>query len=87
MNLGTFLNEIILRLFAKTPSFFKWVRNASIFLTLLMGLPAFLQEAGVILPDAWIAISNKVVGYAGIVAAFIAQLTATQEAKEEKGIQ
>ena len=53
----------------------------------LMGLPAFFAGGRIVLPDAWIAISNKVVGYAGIVAAFIAQLTATQEAKEEKGIQ
>mgnify|MGYP001267613644 CR=1 FL=1 len=87
MNLGTFLSEIILRLFAKTPSFFKWVRNISLVLTVLIGLPAFLQESGIVLPEYWAAISNKVVGIATIVAAFIAQLTATPEEKEEKGIQ
>lgn len=87
MNLGTFLNEIILRLFAKTPSFFRWVRNISLVLTVLIGLPAFLQESGIVLPEYLAAISNKVVGIATIVAAFIAQLTATNEAKEEKGIQ
>lgn len=87
MNLGTFLNEIILRLFAKTPSFFRWVRNISLVLTVLIGLPAFLQESGIVLPEYLAAISNKVVGIATIVAAFIAQLTATPEAKEEKGIQ
>lgn len=87
MNLGTFLSEIILRLFAKTPSFFRWVRNISLVLAVLIGLPAFLQESGIILPEAWMAISNKVVGYATIAAAFIAQLTATPEAKGKKGIQ
>lgn len=86
MKLGTFLNEIILRFFAKTPSFFIWLRNISIVLTLLIGLPAYLQEAGVDLPDYWDTIANKMVGIATFVAAFIAQLTATPESKEEKGI-
>jgi hypothetical protein len=69
-----FLIELVLRLFSKTPNFFKIVRTISIILTVITGLPLFLQESGIDLPSAWDAIASKIVSIAGVVSAFIASL-------------
>lgn len=82
----SFAAELLTRLFGKTPKFFKIVQILSIVVTLLSGLPAYLQESGVILPEYLNAIASKVVAVCGIVATVIAQLTVTTQDKEAKGL-
>ena len=77
-----FAGELTLRFFSKTPLFFKIVQIASVVVALILGLPDFLAESGVELPEAWTAITDKVILYVGFVGAFIAQLTVTPETKE-----
>ena len=67
-----FFNELIIRLFGETPYFFKVIQIASVATALIIGMPEWLHNAGVTLPAAWEAIGNDVVGYAAMVAAFIA---------------
>jgi len=86
MNLITFVSEIILRFFGKTPSFFKWVQLIAVITALLTGLPAFLEQSGVVLPAYIQAIASKIVSVAAVVAAIIAQLTVTSEVKKEEGL-
>jgi hypothetical protein len=77
-----FAGELTLRLFSKTPLFFKIVQIASVVVALVLGLPDYLAESGVQLPEAWTAITDKIILYVGVVGAFIAQLTVTAETKE-----
>jgi hypothetical protein len=77
-----FAGELTLRLFSKTPLFFKIVQIASVIVALILGLPDYLAESGVQLPESWTAITDKVILYVGFVGAFIAQLTVTAETKE-----
>lgn len=81
-----FLNELLLRLFSSKPWFFKVVQIISIATALITGLPEWLADSGVILPDAWAAISSKVVSIAATVAAFVAQLTVTSDFKKTEGL-
>lgn len=81
-----FLNEILLRLFSSKPWFFKVVQGISIATALITGLPEWLSSSGVILPEAWMAISSKVVSIAAAVAAFVAQLTVTSDYKAKEGL-
>jgi hypothetical protein len=77
-----FFAELSLRFFSKTPWFFKVVQLLSIAVALILGLPQLLADAGVTLPPHIEEITSEVVFYAGIIAAFIAQLTVTTEVKE-----
>jgi len=81
-----FLNELILRLFSKTPHFFTVLKVISVIAALITGLPEWLRDSGVILPEAWMALSNSIVSYAAMAAAFIAQLTMTEDDKAKKGL-
>ena len=71
------LIELLRRLISDTPKIFKSLRNLQIVLALITGLPYFLMENGVVLPEAIQAIASKVVFYASIVGSVIAQLTVT----------
>jgi len=84
MNLITFVSELLLRFFGKTPSFFKWVQVIAVVMALLTGLPAFLEQSGVVLPGYIQAIASKIVSVAAVVAAIIAQLTVTTKVKEDE---
>jgi len=81
-----FLAELILRLFGKTPQFFKIVQIVSIVVAAITGLPEFLIEIGLDLPEAFDVIANKVVAIAAIVSAFISQLTVTTTVKKEENL-
>jgi hypothetical protein len=81
-----FLAELVVRLLGKTPAFFKIVRMISIIIAIITGLPTFLQSAGVDLPDAWDSVVLQVISVAGMVGAFISQLTVTTDDKEKKNI-
>jgi hypothetical protein len=62
----------------------KNIRNISIVIALITGLPAFLAENGLDLPDAIDVISNKVVSIAGIIAAIIAQISVPYDTVEPR---
>lgn len=85
--LTNFFIELIKRFMAETPWFFRVIRTIGIVAAIITGIPALLEGAGVVLPDAIHAIASKVVSIAAIVSAFIAQLTATEKAKKERGIE
>ncbi len=87
--ISKFLIELVKRFSAETPWFFKVIRNLSIATALIAGLPQFLlflTNSGVELPDAVFVFSNKVIAISSLVAAFIAQLTATTKEKESLNI-
>jgi hypothetical protein len=77
-----FIKELLIRLFGKTPWFFKVVQVLAILTALVTGLPSFLESAGLDLPDSWDVISSKVVSIAALVGAFVSQLTVTTEVKK-----
>ena len=81
-----FIAELLTRLFGKTPWFFKVIQILSVVTAIVTGLPQFLTDAGIIIPDAWNAISSQVVSIASLVATFISQLAVTTSVKEEKNI-
>lgn len=86
--MNDFILELIRRWGAKQPWFFKALQWASIAIALILGLPEYLLDAGVLdqLPDAVRGVIDKVVLWAGLVAAFVAKLTATSEEKAERKI-
>lgn len=81
-----FLNELLIRLFSSKPWFFKVIQIVSVLTALVTGLPTFLAESGIVLPEAWEAISSKIVSVAAMVAAFVAQLTVTSDTKNKEGL-
>lgn len=78
-----FIAELVSRLGAKTPWFFRVVRALAIITALVTGLPAFLVANGVELPAAIQLVMSTAVSIASIVAAFIAQLTVTAPEKSK----
>jgi hypothetical protein len=84
--MSDFFSELLLRLFGKTPWFFKVVQVLAVVTALVTGLPEFLESAGVDLPAAWDAVSSKVVSIASLVAAFIAQLPVTTDVKKKENL-
>jgi hypothetical protein len=81
-----FISELLLRLFGKTPWFFKVVQVLAVLTALVTGLPAFLESAGIDLPGSWDVVSNKVVSIAALVGAFVAQLTVTTDVKKKENL-
>lgn len=77
-----FLLQLISKFLAKTPKFFKIIRNVGVALAVVTGLPSFIESAGVVLPEAIQLIASKVVSIASLVAAFIAQLTENTDSKD-----
>ena len=82
----TFIHELVIRLWGDTPWFFKVVQIISVAAALIIGLPDWLRDSGVEIPGAWKSIGNEIVGYAAMVAAFVAQLTTTAEVKKAEGL-
>lgn len=70
-----FLADIVKRFLAKQPKFFVIVTNLAVILAVITGIPGLLEEAGVVLPAAIEAVSNKVIAVVTVVAAFISKLT------------
>lgn len=84
--MNNFFLELLVRLFADTPWFFRVVRIISIIASLLTGIPALLQGAGITLPGPIDAVASDVVAIAALVAAFIAQLTVTAPVKKREDL-
>ena len=80
----TFFAELFKRFFSEKPWFFKWVQGVSAAVAFITGLPTLLASSGIVLPEAWNAISSQIISVAAIVAAFIAQLTVTTKVKEDE---
>jgi hypothetical protein len=86
--MNEFIFELVRRWGAKQPWFFKVVQWIGLAVALVLGLPEYLFDAGVLdqLPDAFQRIVDKAVLWAGLIAAFISKLTATSDAKVERQI-
>jgi len=77
-NIISFLNELVARLFSKTPKFQKTIRNFFLTLVSLSTLIITLQTQGTVLPDwlNWITkLFNWYSVFGGAVGAFVAQLS------------
>lgn len=88
--MNKFFNELIARWAGESPALFKWITRISWVLSCIMLLPQWIdgiQNEGVPFPDTWEKMVITIAGYAGIAIGFIAKLTLTTKAKEEKGIQ
>ncbi len=87
-----FLTELIKRFLSDTPWFFKIVRVLSFVVAIVTGIPEVIEsvcqsmEVCITLPDAWSAISSKVISIAAVVSSFIAQLTVTTDQKKAKNL-
>jgi hypothetical protein len=81
-----FLAELVVRLFGKTPAFFKTLQIITVIVAVITGLPTFLTQVGIDLPDAWDSIVLKIISASSMVGAFISQLTLTTQEKEVEKI-
>jgi hypothetical protein len=79
--INSFLKDIILRLFGKSPKFFQIIKIVGSIAALLTGIPVLLENSGVILPEYLQVFASKIVSIASIVAVFIAQLTVVDTSK------
>jgi hypothetical protein len=74
----TFLNwlrETLQRLLLKSPKFFKiwsWFWGAVMFIS---GIPYLLTQFGVVLPEPFASLSNKVAATAGLIGLFMSSMT------------
>jgi hypothetical protein len=82
--MSDFIKELLIRLLGKTPWFFKVVQVLAVLTAIVTGLPTFLENAGLDLPDSWDIVSSKVVSIAALVGAFVSQLTVTTEVKDKE---
>lgn len=81
-----FLADLLKRLISPNSKFFSILQKIALVLSLITGLPAFLEAQGVVLPEAIATIASKVVSIASLVAAFIAQLTVSDTVKKTLNI-
>jgi hypothetical protein len=81
-----FFAELILRLFSKTPHFFKVIKIISVILAAITGLPSALMSIGLDLPDVWDNVILKAVSAASVGAFFVAQLTVTTKVKQSENL-
>lgn len=82
-----FITELTLRLFGKTPVFFKIVAKVSMVAAFITILPTILTQIGLDLPDVWDTWILKAVSIASVVSAFIAKLTLTEPEKKRLKIE
>ena len=80
MKIPDFIKELIARLFSKNPIFFKIIQVISALVVIITGLPEFLTSIGITLPSNLLALENKTIAIASIVAMIIAQFP-TQDKK------
>jgi hypothetical protein len=71
----TFLQELFMRLSAKSPKFFKVIQFVSLLAAAVTGLPGLLQEMNINLPDWAEVLQNKSVAWASATSLFISMLT------------
>jgi len=80
--MSDFIVELLVRLFSKTPWFFRVVQIISTVALLVSGIPQLLAQSGVTIPAAWTGTVSQVVSIASVVSIFLAQLTTTTKVKE-----
>lgn len=80
--MSDFIVELLVRVFSKTPWFFKVVQIISAVALVVSGLPQLLAQSGVNIPEAWTGTVAQIVSIASMVAIFLAQLTTTTKVKE-----
>jgi hypothetical protein len=81
-----FISQLIVRLFSKTPWFFKVIQILSGVVAALLLLPEWYQayqEGGFILPQHWEDYMQTIIGYALVAQAFLAQLTVPTDVKKK----
>ena len=80
MNVVTdFLTEAVKRFFSKNPKFFK-VINVILALTIAVtGLPTFLAQFGIVLPEWATVLSSKLVAWCAIAGRILVQFTTTDK--------
>jgi len=84
-----FISQLIIRLFSKTPWFFKVVQILTGIVAVILLAPDWVkayQEGGFVLPESWGAFVETVVGYALIAQTFLAQLAVPTDVKEKQDI-
>jgi type III secretory pathway component EscS len=81
-----FAIEAVIRFFSKTPWFFKVIQVITVIVAVITGLPEFLFSAGVDLPDAWDAVSSKIISVAAVIGTIVAQFTTTIQVKESENL-
>lgn len=84
-----FLSQLIVRLFSKTPWFFKVVQILFGITALILLVPEWVkayEEGGFTLPETWSNAVKTIVGYALIAQTFLAQLAVPQDVKDENKI-
>lgn len=74
-NVLAFLQEIVARLKAKSPAFFKVINWIAAITTVLTGLPGLLIQLGITLTPALTILENKTVAIASMAALLISKLT------------
>lgn len=84
--MSDFIVELLVRVFSKTPWFFKVVQIISAVALVVSGLPQLLAKSGVSIPDAWTGTVSQIVSIASMVAIFLAQLTTTTKVKAEESL-
>lgn len=85
-----FISQLIIRLFSKTPWFWKVIQIASGSVSGILLIPVWIeayQGGGFTLPDSWSSALQNIVGYALIAQTFIAQLAVTSDVKKKENIQ
>jgi hypothetical protein len=84
--LQKFIIEILVRFVSDTPNFFKIVRTVGLVVSSISGIALVINTNSELFGEAINTIVVKVIMYAGIASSFIAQLTATTDAKRKEGL-
>ena len=84
--LQKFIIEILVRFVADTPNFFKIVRTVGLVVSSISGIALVINSNSELFGEAINTIVVQVIMYAGLVSSFIAQLTATTDAKRKEGL-
>jgi hypothetical protein len=85
-----FISQLIIRLFSKTPWFWKVIQIISGVVAGILLIPKWIiayQEGGFTIPDNWSAMLQTIVGYALIAQTLIAQLAVPTDVKKKENIQ
>ena len=80
-----FVTQLIVRMFSKTPWFFKVVQGLCAIVAGFLLLPdwvAAYEQNGFVLPQTWSEMIKTIVGYALVAQTFLAQLAVPAEVKE-----
>jgi hypothetical protein len=84
--LQKFIIEILVRFVSDTPNFFKIVRTIGLIVSSISGIALVINSNSELFGEAINTIVVQVIMYTGLVSTFIAQLTATTEAKRKEGL-